>query len=293
MNYEKKYIEALDRANIAHKDEDKHLKSTLERIFPELKESEEERIRKELIDYIKRKFENSCSPTPSKNILGNWIAWLEKQNHAGKKWIYEDVYLKEKEQLFQDGIDEVLENPQKYGLEKQSEQKPYGQMEYCINCQFNMAGYCNGTCILKNNVKPKFKVGDWISNGQYTILVVGINFDWNGYYYVLEDGTHKRIEHIDKKYHLWSIEDAKDGDVLCLGGVIAIFKKYIGQEECICYCSFCDNGGLEIPIENGEDNVYGCTNTIPATKEQRDLLFQKMKESGYGWDANKKESINI
>ena len=51
----------------------------IEDIFPELKESDDERIRKELTDYIKSKFENSCSPTPSKNILSNWIAWLEKQ----------------------------------------------------------------------------------------------------------------------------------------------------------------------------------------------------------------------
>ena len=38
-NYEKKYKKALNRAIIAHKDEDRHLKATLERIFPELKES--------------------------------------------------------------------------------------------------------------------------------------------------------------------------------------------------------------------------------------------------------------
>ena len=28
---------------------------------------------------------------------------------------------------------------------------------------------------------------------------------------------------------------------------------------------------------------------VPATKEQRDLLFAKMKEAGYEWDADKKE----
>lgn len=27
----------------------------------------------------------------------------------------------------------------------------------------------------------------------------------------------------------------------------------------------------------------------PATKEQRDLLLQKMKEAGYKWDTEKKE----
>lgn len=103
----------------------------------------------------------------------------------------------------------------------------------------------------------------------------------------------RSIQEIDKSASAFNIEDANDGDVLCLGGVIAIFKKYIGQEKCICYCSFCEEVGFEIPIENGEDNVYGCTNTTPATKERRDLLFAKMKEAGYEWNADKKELIKL
>lgn len=79
-------------------------------IFADLYESDDERIRKEILEYIDKA--TGCK---------EWIAWLKKQNHDGKKWMYEDVYLKEKEQLIQDGIDEVLENPQKYGLEKQGE----------------------------------------------------------------------------------------------------------------------------------------------------------------------------
>ena len=44
---------------------------------------------------------------------------------------------------------------------------------------------------------------------------------------------------------------------------------------------------IEFDIQ-GPDCVE--VNTIkPATKEQRDLLFQKMKEAGYEWDADKKE----
>ena len=31
----------------------------------------------------------------------------------------------------------------------------------------------------------------------------------------------------------------------------------------------------------------------PATKEQRDFLFQKMHEAGYEWDADKKELKSI
>ena len=42
----KAYDEALKKASAAHKDEDRHLKATLERIFPELKEDDDERIKK-------------------------------------------------------------------------------------------------------------------------------------------------------------------------------------------------------------------------------------------------------
>ena len=42
----KAYDKALKAAVVAHKDEDRHLKATLERIFPEIKESEDEKIHK-------------------------------------------------------------------------------------------------------------------------------------------------------------------------------------------------------------------------------------------------------
>lgn len=44
----KAYDEALKKASVAYKDEDKHLKATLGRIFPELKESYD----KEMRDFI-------------------------------------------------------------------------------------------------------------------------------------------------------------------------------------------------------------------------------------------------
>ena len=121
----KAYDEALARANemiksmtniggVAKVDDIQH-------IFPELKESEDERIRKIIYGWIYTQPSEFFEGGFSKEEM---LTWLEKQGHDGKKWIYEDVYIKEKEQLIQDGIDEVLENPQKYGLEKQGEQKP-------------------------------------------------------------------------------------------------------------------------------------------------------------------------
>ena len=81
MNYEQKYKEALERAKIAHKDEDRHLKATLERIFPELEESKDERIRKALCKAIW-----TYVPTEEGQ---EYIAWLEKQGKNG--WSEKDI----------------------------------------------------------------------------------------------------------------------------------------------------------------------------------------------------------
>lgn len=73
----KAYDKALKEAVIAHKDEDRHLKATLERIFQELKESKDEKIRKALYNMAK---------VPRKEIYEaegitkeQALAWLEKQ----------------------------------------------------------------------------------------------------------------------------------------------------------------------------------------------------------------------
>ena len=83
----KRYNEALDRAKAAHKDEDRHLKATLERIFPQLKEkdSENERIRKEIIDFVYDKTDTYELREKS----NSWLAWLEKQCER-KSWSEED-----------------------------------------------------------------------------------------------------------------------------------------------------------------------------------------------------------
>ena len=139
-----------------------------------------------------------------------------------------------------------------------------------------------------DKIEPRFKVGDWVVRGDTIAQIVDIQeqyyvgLDING-----KDFVSSRFLNSDK-IHLWTIQDANDGNVIHLGTVTAIFKKYIGREKCICYCSFCKDGGFEIPIENGEDNIYGCYNATPATKEQRDLLFQKIKEVGYNWVAETK-----
>jgi len=101
-----------------------------------------------------------------------------------------------------------------------------------------------------------------------------------------------KITDIDNEYHLWTIQDAKDGDVLQLGEVTTIFKKYIGRGHCRCYCSVCD-GEFEIPSQDGADNDYGCDNATPATKEQRNTLIEAMADAEYAFDFEKKELKKI
>ena len=183
-------------------------------------------------------------------------------------------------------------------IEKQGEQKSYGQRKECLDCQFNYAGECKGSCTMKrseqkpvDNIEPKFKVGDWITDGNNALLCVEkFEIDY-GYELKATDG---QIFHfvssnlVDANYHLWTIQDAKDGDVLQLGKVTAIFQEYIGNGNCKCYCSVC-NGEFEIPSQDGADNSYGCHDAIPATKEQRDTLIKAMADAGYTFDFEKKE----
>lgn len=70
----KAYDKAVKEASIAYKDEDKHLKATLERIFPELGETEDERLRKDIIRVLKGEISFTSEKENEK-----YIAWLEKQ----------------------------------------------------------------------------------------------------------------------------------------------------------------------------------------------------------------------
>lgn len=64
-------------------------RTNYEYMFPELKESEDERIRKEIIEFIERN-KKTNAPIPSDPYLDNWIAWLKKQGEQ-KPWSEEDI----------------------------------------------------------------------------------------------------------------------------------------------------------------------------------------------------------
>lgn len=81
----KAYDGALKKAKECHNDGlslHQPVKDVIEYIFPELKENEDERIRKELIHGIKDAWNQggfSVYTNVKRENIDEWIAWLEKQ----------------------------------------------------------------------------------------------------------------------------------------------------------------------------------------------------------------------
>ena len=97
MNYEEKYKEALERvkALIETNTSDAlfHLKD-IESIFPELKESEDERIRKWCISHFKAAVLVTKNNAEYKEYLNNKvIPWLEKQGETYTKKDIDDAWV--------------------------------------------------------------------------------------------------------------------------------------------------------------------------------------------------------
>lgn len=107
MDYEKKYKEAFERAKqvyktpyTAHWDV---MKELIEHLFPELKESEDERIRKALIDGFKRYDDgalfNGC-------LVREILDWLEKQKEQEQLYIrFGEIPADEKSKIYQGEVE--------------------------------------------------------------------------------------------------------------------------------------------------------------------------------------------
>ena len=148
--------------------------------------------------------------------------------------------------------------------------------------------------------EPNFNVGDWVVDNHGKVNQVTSVTD-DSYAFTLYDGTYVSGCWKDY-YHLWTIQDAKDGDVLCDcheaydNPLIFILKKFehvdFGLVRPSDYSSYCYLTAGD--IQRFKEGTYHHEHNIkPATKEQRDLLFQNMKEAGYLWDAEKKELKKI
>ena len=159
------------------------------------------------------------------------------------------------------------------------------------------AAYQRGYEEGKRQSKCKFSVGDIVKHSLYDGLYYIVkSIDLAGDYELecLNGKSGNNIASATENYlSLWTIKDAKPGDVLTDGNEFVIFKSNNHdpktQYGCMfVYCSMMKNnsGWHEFWYESGGLNPTGY---LLATKEQRRYFFKRMKDAGYEWNIGKLE----
>ena len=300
--YEKKYKEIVGQIKKAYLyAQTDSTKEVLENIFPGLAENKDEKIRKALLDAM-----NEYTPD---SIIWDDIraeeiaAWLEKQaERKTPQWMIDFLDNYRRKIGCSLDHDEARDVEGKIlciiqWLEEQNGQEK-DILEDCI-LDGSEDGLIAETIRFKNEkkseqntndkVEPKFKVGDFIANDYCFGKVIALTDD--AYLLDTEQGIPFSCEH---NTHLWTIADAQSGDVLA-NDTIVLIVDHLGtfENRLIIYSwYFADSNKFygEGPNEPDRWEVEGFH---PATKEQRDLLFEKMHEAGYEWHANTKELKKI
>ena len=288
----KAYDEAIEKARKVYNNispENSSVKKILEKAFPELKENEDEntdeKVRKALIKLVTN--HASIDLFIEYDIhLDEALSWLEKQgehaNFRSKIQVGDKVTRNEDGMLVNlSQLDRVAKKHNITGIGSKNAQGKLGEM-------------------IKNlkpadKVEPKFKVGDWILIDNPCQIE---SIDNNGNYvvqYCDTEETHILSRNFcDSHFRLWTIQDAKDGDVLA-NGTIVLIVDHLGTFESrpIIYSWYFADSKKFYGMGTSEPDRWEVKGFTPATKEQRDTLFTKMKESGYEWDSEKKELKKI
>ena len=382
MDYEKKYKESLRKATKIHRDDNEEIKHYMEVLFPELAESKDERIMKELVEHCRN---IRCVTEEGAERIAKWIAWLEKKNEIDK----ESYEIAEKEKYdFVSGqfiecrksFNEFKEG-NSYWLEYAGNDNYIGRSDNILNQKFHITPrqlyrlftqqHCPKEeyvepkdynsidphfCKPIDKIEPKFKLGDKIriknpSSFDKDMEVARIEKD----YYICnhigkfssevvpfsKESDYELIEHksankVELKFHegdwvvykndicqivkreegcnklvtnfgiekelvnernlstarLWTIHDAKDGNVLSDGTTIFIFKDLLSDGSVMSYCDYDTDSGESDAFCPLSVNLM-CSKITPATKDERAILFEKIKEAGYEWSDKKKKLKKI
>ena len=289
----KDYKELLQKAKKAYENSASFAeKRRLETIFPELKEGEDEKIRKEIEDFIRWATDRGSITSEQRGKSNSWLAWLEKQ---GEQKSTDKIKPKYKVG------DKVLWKYDKSVVRTISEVSSCGT--YWIKCPGCGSGWWTEQELepyieqnkqeeqeSTNKVEPKFKVGDWIICNDVCrefnpVLIADIRGDEYKIEYIDGSKEFHSINIIDRIHRHWTIEDAEDGDVLVHKEQLFLFKRMNTSNSFYAHCNYHFTGYDKLSFC---DCSYSIDDIVPATKEQRELLFQKIKEGGYEWDDENK-----
>lgn len=294
-------------------------KEILETLVPELAESEDEKIRKAIIEFFESEDDNTTYSLVSKKDILSWLEKQGEQNLTLPKWKYK----KDHTPLLKDSIilnkyggvakspsgaivsdvwvldyDELAKLP-KEELEKQGEKKPAKNIDeiwkdagYEFDFDMKKLKKIGQKSIV--NVKAKFLEGEWVVNKLGDSWHID-SIDTKNYQVSDGKGNYNWFP-ISKQdeMHLWTINDAKEGDVLCTyecdePKIVFIIKGTPKKHYALSY--YCYYNIMYPHFKY--DSERGCLapndeDVKPATKEQRDTLFAKMKDACYDFDFDKK-----
>lgn len=142
------------------------------------------------------------------------------------------------------------------------------------------------------NLTPKvsFHECDWVVfNNKYQSIYQVEKIE--DVYYILRHthGGAFRVSVLhDESLRLWTIQDAKDGDVLAAHECLVLFREIDGLNiRCYCTYHFMNNPSFYVDTLQNKDAFH------PATKEQRDQLEKAMADAGYAFDFEKNELKEI
>ena len=161
---------------------------------------------------------------------------------------------------------------------EQNEQKPFD--------------YENATIVPKDFApkgESKFKAGDWVVDNQGRVSRVASVTD-DGYGVTLYGGTYVSGCWKDD-YHHWTIDDAKDGDVLQSGDCTFVFKE-IKDGWIYCYCMYHRDGSF-VPETYALMSLEYGHEVSPAAFIEYQKLEEAVKEAGYAWDVYTKTLTEV
>lgn len=139
----------------------------------------------------------------------------------------------------------------------------------------------------------RFNVGDWICHKVYKKPLRIVEDLGDGDFRTSPNSIVSAKEIEEGVFKHWYITDAKPGDILySLDSYVPfIYKGRKAYEQASTYCGINING--KFYIEGTKDCIICCEHYRPASSEQRSLLFSKMREAGYEWNAEKLELKKI
>ena len=192
-------------------------KAVTEFLFPQLKETEDEKIRRKLTRFLIN-FNNGCYSRPSETEIDSWIKWIK--NKGEQKTEIKYVYPKFR-------IGDVIEpiNPNGFyrpvrvlSIEEKTEsyycesddKKSFSSIPIRCENEYKLVEQKPA-----DKVEPKFKDGDWVRAISSGNIFKILSFNDGLYRVLCYDGVEANYPiEVEKDLTHWTIQDAKDGDVL-------------------------------------------------------------------------------